>query len=106
MAAPCVAIAIASFGLQVIGSVTYTYCADCYKPQTSEVASFFNFVRQVFGCTLAFYSLPFADRVGFQWSFAVYTIICVVFFMPIVWLMKRGEAVRMSLGSPKFNAGL
>ncbi|EJD51127.1 MFS general substrate transporter [Auricularia subglabra TFB-10046 SS5] len=71
VAAPCIAIAVASFGLQVIGSVAYTYCADCYKPQTSEVASFFNFIRQVFGCTLAFYSLPFADRVGFQWSFAV-----------------------------------
>ncbi|KZV79773.1 MFS general substrate transporter [Exidia glandulosa HHB12029] len=106
VAVPCAGMAIGSFGLQVIASVTYTYCSDCYKPQTSEVSSLFNVMRQLFGCTLAFYSIPFGNKVGYQWSFTCFAVICIVFFLPIVWLMRRGQAVRERLGKPSFNTSL
>jgi len=102
----CIGMAIASIGLQVIASVTYTYCSDCYKPQTSEISSLFNIGRQTFGFTLAFYSIPLANRVGYQWSFTIFALIGIAFFVPILWLMWYGRAVRERLGRPAFNQGL
>jgi MFS family permease len=53
---PVVGMAIASFGLQLVTTVTYTYCSDCYKPQSTEIGSLYNFGRQVFAFPLGFYA--------------------------------------------------
>lgn len=53
---PCLGMAIASFGLQLVTTVNYTYCSDCYKPQSAEIGSLYNFGRQVFAFPLGFYA--------------------------------------------------
>jgi len=100
--APCIGMAVACFGMQIVTSVCYTYsCSDCYRVRSDDASQCFNFFRQLFGLTLGFYSIPFGDKVGFQWSFTVFTAICIVAFLPIVALMYRGERWRKTLGEPR-----
>ncbi|GLB37958.1 putative major facilitator superfamily protein [Lyophyllum shimeji] len=100
--APCIGMAVACFGVQIVSSVCYTYsCSDCYRSRSNDVSQCFNFFRQIFGLTLGFYSIPFGERVGFQWSFTVFTAICIATFLPIVALMLKGEQWRRRIGDPK-----
>ncbi|KDR75544.1 hypothetical protein GALMADRAFT_248026 [Galerina marginata CBS 339.88] len=97
--APCIGMAVACFGIQIITSVCYTYsCGDCYRSRSNDVSQCFNFFRQIFGLTLGFYSIPFGEKIGFEWSFAVFTAICLISFLPIVVLMYRGEKWRKYMG--------
>ncbi|KAF5366026.1 hypothetical protein D9758_006737 [Tetrapyrgos nigripes] len=85
-----------------IGMVLYSYsCGDCYRERSNDVSQCFNFFRQVFGLTLGFYSIPFGEKVGYQWSFTFFLLLCVVTFLPIVALMFYGEKWRKRLGQPK-----
>ncbi|KAF8984991.1 hypothetical protein BDQ17DRAFT_691394 [Cyathus striatus] len=51
----------------------------------------FSVVRQLFGLPLGFYSIPLGDKIGFQWSFTIYAIICVICFLPIAALILQGK---------------
>ena len=53
---PVIGMAVASFGVQLVTTVSYTYCSDCYKPQSAEVGSLYNFGRQTFAFPLGFYA--------------------------------------------------
>jgi MFS family permease len=53
---PVMGMAVASFGLQLVTTVSYTYCSDCYKPQSAEIGSIYNFGRQTFAFPLGFYA--------------------------------------------------
>lgn len=53
---PVIGMAVTSFGLQLVTTVTYTYCSDCYKPQSGEIGTLYNFARQVFSFPLGFYA--------------------------------------------------
>jgi multidrug resistance protein len=53
---PVMGMAIASFGLQLVTTVCYAYCSDCYKPQSGEIGSLYNFGRQVFAFPMGFYA--------------------------------------------------
>jgi multidrug resistance protein len=53
---PVMGMGIASFGLQLATTVNYTYCSDCYKPQSAEIGTMYNFCRQVFAFPLGFYA--------------------------------------------------
>ena len=53
---PVMGMAIASFGLQLVTTVRYTYFSDCYKPQSGEISNLFNFWRQTFAFPLGFYA--------------------------------------------------
>lgn len=53
---PVMGMAISSFGLQLVTTVSYTYCSDCYKPQSGEIGGIYNFGRQVFAFPLGFYA--------------------------------------------------
>ncbi|RDB25095.1 hypothetical protein Hypma_007426 [Hypsizygus marmoreus] len=100
--APCIGMAVACFGVQIITSVCYTYsCSDCYRWRSNDVSQCFNFFRQIFGLTLGFYSIPFGREIGFQWSFTVFAGICILTFLPIVALMLRGEHWRKRVDKPK-----
>nr|KAK5448869.1 hypothetical protein LTR18_001957 [Exophiala xenobiotica] len=54
---PVMGMAISSFGLQLVTTVSYAYCSDCYKPQSGEISSLYNFGRQIFAFPLGFYAL-------------------------------------------------
>jgi MFS family permease len=53
---PVMGMAISSFGLQLVTTISYTYCSDCYKPQSGEISSLYNFGRQIFAFPLGFYA--------------------------------------------------
>ncbi|PFH50454.1 hypothetical protein AMATHDRAFT_60994 [Amanita thiersii Skay4041] len=100
--APCIGMAVACFGIQIVTSVCYTYsCSDCYRSRSNDVSLCFHVLRQVFGLPLGFYSIPFGREIGFEFSFLVFAAICVAAFLPIVALMFRGERWRKRLGEPK-----
>ncbi|KAF5366023.1 hypothetical protein D9758_006738 [Tetrapyrgos nigripes] len=100
--APCIGMTIACFGIQIVTSVLYSYsCGDCYRERSNDISQCFNFFRQGFGLTLGFYSIPFGEKVGYQWSFTFFLLLCVVTFLPIVTLMFYGEKWRKRLGQPK-----
>ena len=99
--APLIGMGIACFGLQIITTTCYTYAIDSYKAEGSEVAQVFNFFRQEFGMTFAFYTIDMADKIGYQWTFFFFAIMgSVLAFIPIVVLMIRGKRIRDWAGKP------
>ncbi|KAJ7105483.1 MFS general substrate transporter [Mycena crocata] len=56
------------FGIMcfAIHTVLYSYNADCYKPQTPEIAQVLNFGRQTVGMTTGFWAIPLGDKIGYQ----------------------------------------
>jgi len=99
--APILGMGIACFGLQIITTTTYTYAIDCYHTEGSEVAQLFNFIRQEFGMTFAFYVVKMGDRVGFQYTFLFFALVGgVLAFIPMLALLFKGEEWRKILGKP------
>ena len=95
-----------------------------YKPQTPHTAQVFNFGRQTVGMTVGFWAMydfpelplplwwtndadsPFGDRIGYHLMGLTLALISLVFFLPILWLMKDGRRVRRWQGVPKFQEDL
>ncbi|EIM91357.1 MFS general substrate transporter [Stereum hirsutum FP-91666 SS1] len=97
---PILGTVISAFGTQCITTVMYTYSSDCYREQSTEVAQVFNFFRQEIGVTFAFYAVPLATAMGgYQWLFIFFSGIgSVIAFLPIVYLMYQGTAMRARMG--------
>ncbi|MCJ1443301.1 MAG: hypothetical protein MMC23_003799 [Stictis urceolatum] len=53
---PVIGNALAGVGLQLVTTVSYAYCSDCYKPQSGEVGTLYNLGRQIFSFTVGFYA--------------------------------------------------
>ncbi|OCT53997.1 MFS general substrate transporter [Cladophialophora carrionii] len=87
---------IANFGLQIATTVTYTYCTDCYKPQSSEISSILNVFRNVFSMTISFYAIPLGEKIQFQYAWLTFTMIHIVFMIPMVLLRFKGIQWRNS----------
>jgi hypothetical protein len=93
---------IACFGLQVIATTCYTYSIDSYRAESSETAQLFNFIRQVFGMTYAFYVVKLCETIGYQWAFLMFAVLgSGLGFVPILVLMFRGELIRDKMGVPR-----
>jgi hypothetical protein len=93
---------IGCFGIQVITTTCYTYSIECYRPEGSEVSLLFNFVRQEFGMTFAFYAILLGDRIGYQFLFVLFAALgSVVAFLPVLALMRWGQVIREHLGRPR-----
>lgn len=87
--------AVGVFGLQPIATTCYTYSIECYRDRGADVATFFNFLRQCFGVTFAFYVVDMCERIGYHVAF----ILCVIWgsilgFAPIVVLTWKGKSIR------------
>ncbi|KAH8821944.1 major facilitator superfamily domain-containing protein [Xylogone sp. PMI_703] len=101
---PVMGLVVASFGLQLVTTVNYTYCSgDCYKPQSGEIGSLYNFARQVFAFPLGFYALPLANKVGIQDAWIIFSMLIVASFLPTLLLIFKGEEWRKKLGQPQFH---
>ncbi|OAA63411.1 Major facilitator superfamily domain, general substrate transporter [Niveomyces insectorum RCEF 264] len=103
---PVMGMAISSFGLQLMTTVSYAYCSDCYKPQSSEIGSLYNFGRQLFAFPLGFYAIPFANRIGIEWAWITLALITAVTSLSTIVLMVKGEQWRVRLGQPQFHKDL
>ncbi|EXJ86634.1 hypothetical protein A1O3_03587 [Capronia epimyces CBS 606.96] len=98
---PVLGMGIACFGLQVITTTTYTYAVDCYRTESSEVAQLFNFIRQGFGMTFAFYVVDLGNRMGYQWLFLMFAGVGgVLAFIPMLLIILYGQRWRKKLGKP------
>ncbi|KAJ7207571.1 MFS general substrate transporter [Mycena pura] len=104
--APTIGFAVMNFSAQIISTVLYSYTADCYKPQTPEIAQVFNFGRQTFGMTLGFWAIPMGTKIGYQFMGLTLALAGLVTFIPVVFLMYKGKSVREKMGAPTFNNGL
>jgi multidrug resistance protein len=104
---PLFGMGLAVFGLQPIATTCYTYSIDSYREQGGEVATLFNFIRQVFGMTFAFYVILLCNKIGYQFAFLLFTIWgSVLAFIPIIVLMWKGKEIREYLESPISTAGV
>ncbi|KAK6074151.1 hypothetical protein SCUP234_08030 [Seiridium cupressi] len=66
---------IANYGVQIATTVTYAYCTDCYKPQSSEVSSTLNVFRSIFSMTISFYAIPLGEEIGYQYAWLIFALI-------------------------------
>lgn len=73
--APLFGMGLACSGLQVVATTCYTYSIDCYREESGETSLLFNFIRQVFGMTYAFYVVDLCERIEYQWAF-FYVLLC------------------------------
>ncbi|ETS83221.1 hypothetical protein PFICI_05097 [Pestalotiopsis fici W106-1] len=87
---------IANYGVQIANTVTYTYCTDCYKPQSSEVSSILNVLRSLFSMTISFYAIPFGKAVGYQYAWLTFALINVALLVPVILLRVYGTQWRNS----------
>lgn len=93
---PLFGMGMSVFALQPIATTCYTYSIDCYREQGGDVATFFNFLRQTFGMTYAFYVVLLCQRIGYQFAFLLFVIWgSVLGFVPIVILMWKGRDIRL-----------
>lgn len=92
---PLFGMAVGVFGLQPIATTCYTYSIECYRDRGADVATFFNFLRQCFGLTFAFYVVDLCERIGYQVAFVLFVIWgSILGFLPIVMLMWKGKEIR------------
>ncbi|KAJ7224103.1 MFS general substrate transporter [Mycena pura] len=103
---PTMGFGVMCFAIQIISTVCYSYNADCYRPQTPEMAQVMNFARQMFGMTTGFWAIPMGNKIGFQWMAVTMSLVGLVAFLPIVFFMFHGKTVRDRMGVPKYNSSL
>lgn len=102
----CFAMGITCFAVQVITTPAIAYVVDCYKPQAAQSVQLLNFTRQTMGFTVGFWSLPFGEKVGFQWSGLTYALVTFLFYIPVLVMMRYGERIRMKTGRPNFDSDI
>lgn len=104
---PLFGMGLACFGLQPVATTCYTYSIDCYRERGGDVATLFNFVRQSFGMTFAFYVVLLCKRIGYQFAFVLFVVWgSVLGFLPIVVLMWRGKEIREWFQRRELGSGL
>ena len=66
------------------------------------MAQLFNFVRQEIGFTFAFYVVHLGEEIGYQFVFLMFALIGgVLAFIPMLFVIFKGEETRKRLGPPK-----
>ncbi|KAJ7180796.1 MFS general substrate transporter [Mycena filopes] len=103
---PTMGFGIMCFAIQIISTVIYSYNADCYKPQTPEVAQVLNFGRQTVGMTTGFWAIPLGDKIGYQWMAVTMSLVGLVTFTPVIYFMFHGKKIRDRMGVPTYNRSL
>ena len=101
-----VGMVVASIGVQAGTTLTYSYCTDCYKPQSAEVSTIINLFRQIFAFSIGFYALPFGEHSGFGTAWGTFAAINFVTWLPLFYLMWKGEEIRARQGTPNLHKDL
>jgi hypothetical protein len=97
---------VTSIGTQAATTLVYAYCTDCYKPQSAEVSTLINLFRQMFAFTVGFYILPFGQNKGFGTAWGSIAAINFVFWLPLLFLIWKGEEIRARQGEPDLHKDL
>lgn len=108
--APWIALAVgmvvASVGVQAGTTLVYSYCSDCYKPQAAEISTVINLFRQIFAFTIGFYAIPYGTAHGYDVAWGTFAAVNFATWLPVVWLIFHGEAIRERQGAPKMHEDL
>ncbi|KAK8001709.1 hypothetical protein PG991_013931 [Apiospora marii] len=94
-AANAVGMAVASFGLQVAGTVTYTYCTDA-----AEISVVLTLFRHIYCGIVPFYAVPLAEKIQYQYAWLLFACLNLAFLPPLLILRLYGEAIRNSKWQP------
>ncbi|KAF7356451.1 MFS general substrate transporter [Mycena venus] len=103
---PTMGFGIMCFAIQIISTVVYSYNADCYRPQTPEIAQVLNFGRQTVGMTTGFWAIPLGDKIGYHWMSVTMSLVGIVTLLPVVYFMFHGKTIRDRMGVPSYNRSL
>ncbi|KAJ7255451.1 MFS general substrate transporter [Mycena haematopus] len=103
---PTMGFGIMCFAVQIISTVVYSYNADCYRPQTPEIAQVLNFGRQTVGMTTGFWAIPLGDKIGFQWMAVTMSLVGIVTLLPVIYFMFHGKTIRDKMGVVRYNSSL
>lgn len=101
-----VGMVVASIGTQAATTLTYTYVSDCYKPQAPEVLTIVNLFRQMFAFTVGFYALPFGNKYGFDVAWGTFAAAQFATWLPLLYLIWKGEGIRKWQGVPNLHQDL
>ena len=71
-----------------------------------EIGAVLNFGRNVFSFPIGFYVVPLVAKIGFQDAWILWAMLDVLFFLPLIPLIWKGEKWRAALGSPMFHSDL
>ncbi|KAJ6498291.1 MFS general substrate transporter [Mycena vulgaris] len=88
------------------GIMCFAIHTTVYKPQTSEIAQVLNFGRQTVGMTTGFWAIPLGDKIGYQWMSVTMSLVGIVTFLPVIYLMFHGKTIRDKMGAPTYNRSL
>ena len=97
---------VTSIGTQAATTLVYAYCTDCYKPQAAEVSTLINLFRQIFAFSIGFYALPFGQHKGWGTSWGSFAAINIAFWLPLLFLIWKGEEIRARQGEPDLHNDL
>jgi MFS family permease len=101
-----VGMVVASIGVQAGTTLVYSYCTDCYKPQAAEVSTIINLFRQIYAFSIGFYALPFGEKHGFATAWGTFAVINFVTWLPLLYLIWKGEEIREREGKPDLHKDL
>ena len=79
---------------------------QCYRPQAAEIGAILNFGRNMFSFPIGFYAIPLSAKIGVQNSWILWGMLNVLFILPVIALIWRGDKWRLALGQPKFHRDL
>jgi Na+/melibiose symporter-like transporter len=83
--APCVGLAVAVCGLQIVTTVLTAYCVDCFSSHSSVVTQFISFLRQIISFTVPFWSPPLNEKLGYGLGFRVEAIVAMFFYILVCY---------------------
>lgn len=73
---------------------------DRHQGRTAYTVQVMVFARQAISCTVGFWTIPFGDKIGFQWTGLTYAMISIVMFIPVFMVMRYGDRMyRKQFGS-------
>ncbi|CZT11860.1 related to HOL1 protein [Rhynchosporium agropyri] len=104
---PLIGLSLGVFGLQIASTTLYAYTSDCYKPQTPESGTLFNFGRGL-SFAVGYFWEPFKNThgVGFAGAWGTFAAVVVLGWLPVGVLMLTGQRWRERLGAPGWNCDL
>ncbi|THU91413.1 MFS general substrate transporter [Dendrothele bispora CBS 962.96] len=88
---------IAQISVLIMTVSIYSYANDCFPRRPGEVSAILNLMRTLGGFSVAYYQVPWSQKVGALQTFGLETgIVCGVFILVVPLLQWKGREIRVS----------
>ncbi|KAI8948996.1 major facilitator superfamily domain-containing protein [Xylaria longipes] len=96
-----------TWGLYVFSTMITTvavssYNLDCYPEASGEVSAWVNASRSLGGFVVSYFQVTWANAQGTKASFGIQAAVCVLAFTLVLFLMRKGKALRIWSGPLHF----